>query len=74
MKKILAVIAITLFILSCGQAPTDVEILKEESGKSKIIEIESDIVLVRVLEIDDSTTHVRCSMVNRLQEHEEWRE
>lgn len=49
-----------------------IEILKEEYHQSRLIELESDIVLARVIEIDNCDTHVRVSMVNRLQESEQW--
>jgi len=51
-----------------------IEILKEEHHQSGLIELESDIVLARVIEIDDCETQVRVSMVNRLQESEQWHE
>lgn len=51
-----------------------IEILKEEHRQSKLIELEADIVLSRVIEIDDCNTDVRVSMVNRLQEYEQWHE
>lgn len=49
-----------------------IEILREEHRQSKLIEIGSDIVLVRVVEIDDSDTQVRVSVANRLQELDQW--
>lgn len=48
-----------------------VQILRYEN-QSRFIEIESGIVLVRVVEIDDATTQVRASIANRLQEGEQW--
>jgi hypothetical protein len=47
-----------------------VAVLKEENHQSRLIEVESNIVLVNVAEIDDVTTQVRVSIVNRLQEPE----
>ncbi|MBU1318486.1 MAG: DrmE family protein [candidate division Zixibacteria bacterium] len=49
-----------------------VTILREDGCQSKLIEIESDVVLVRVLEIDDSSTQVRISIANHLQEFDQW--
>jgi len=49
-----------------------VEILKEERRQLKLIELESDIVLARIIEIDEYDTNVRLSMINRLQESEQW--
>lgn len=49
-----------------------IEILKEEHHQSKLIELETDIVLARVIEIDNCDICVRVSMVNRLQESEQW--
>lgn len=50
-----------------------VECLKEEYHDSSLFEIESGILLVRVVEIDDALTEVRASVANRLQESDEWR-
>lgn len=47
-------------------------ILREERRQSDLIELESDIVLVRIIEIDEYDTNVRLSMVNCLQESEQW--
>jgi hypothetical protein len=49
-----------------------VDILKEERRQAKLIEIESDIVIVRVIEIDNSDTPVRVSIANRLQDADQW--
>ncbi|MBN2384573.1 DrmE family protein [bacterium] len=49
-----------------------IEILREEHSQSKLIELESDIVVLRVVEIDDNETFVRLSIVNSLQESEQW--
>jgi hypothetical protein len=48
-----------------------VEVLREGNHQSSLIEIESNIVLVRVAEIDDIITQTRVSIVNRLQEPEQ---
>lgn len=49
-----------------------VDILKEEQLESRLVELESDVVLARVMEIDDHDSKVRVSMVNRLLETEQW--
>jgi hypothetical protein len=51
-----------------------IEILQKERNQSKIIELESDIVVARVVEIDEYDTHVRLSIVNHLQESGQWHE
>jgi len=48
-----------------------VDILTAENRQASLIEIELNIVLVRVAEIDDTITQTRVSMVNRLQEPEQ---
>jgi hypothetical protein len=49
-----------------------IEILKEERRQAKLIEIEPDIVIVRIIEIDNSDTPVRVSIANRLQDPDQW--
>jgi hypothetical protein len=49
-----------------------IRILRDERHQSELIELESDIVLARIIEIDEYDTDVRLSMVNRLQESEQW--
>lgn len=51
-----------------------VSILKAQDELSTLIELESNVVIARVLEIDDHVTPVRQSLVNRLVEGETWHE
>jgi hypothetical protein len=48
-----------------------VDILKEEHRHTKLIELGSDVVLVRIMDIDKYTTQVRVSIVNKLLEPEQ---
>lgn len=47
-------------------------ILKRESTDSKLIEIEKDLVIVRVSEIGEELISVKTSLVNRIQEFKLW--
>lgn len=49
-----------------------VSILKEEQHQSRVIELGSNVVVVRVLDIDDTCSSVRASWANRLLEGEQW--
>ncbi len=49
-----------------------INILKEEQLRSNLTELGSEIVIVRVIEIDECETDIRISMANRLQESEQW--
>jgi hypothetical protein len=51
-----------------------VDIIKQEKRSSSLIEVESDVVLVRVLEVDSEKSQVRSSIANRLQEPDQWHE
>ena len=70
MKKILYALAISLFILSCGQAPTDVEILKEEKDSLKTVYND---ISARMKELDeeiaslDSTYKIKKTLVSSME-------
>lgn len=49
-------------------------ILKEEGQNSAFIELESNVIWVRILEIDSQPTLVRVSLANRLLEGNQWSE
>jgi len=49
-----------------------VSILKEERQQSRLIELGSNVVVVRIVDIDDTHTSVRASWSNRLLEGEQW--
>jgi hypothetical protein len=51
-----------------------VNTLKEEGKKSPLFEIESNVVVARIVDIDNRATLVRTSMTNRLLEGEQWHE
>jgi len=51
-----------------------IDILKQEDSQSPLVEIESNVVVVRVIDIDDQAILVRASLTNRLLEGEQWHE
>jgi uncharacterized membrane protein YkvA (DUF1232 family) len=51
-----------------------VNILKEEGKHSAFVEIEPNVVLTRIIEMDDQPSPVRTSVTNRLLEGEKWHE
>jgi uncharacterized membrane protein YkvA (DUF1232 family) len=51
-----------------------VNILKAEGELTSMIELEANVVIVRVVEIDDAPILVRASLTNRLLEGESWHE
>lgn len=51
-----------------------VHVLKEEGEQSRLLEIEPNVVVVRVVEVDDQRSMVRASMANRLLEGDQWLE
>jgi uncharacterized membrane protein YkvA (DUF1232 family) len=51
-----------------------VAMLREERAFSPLVEIESDVVVVRVAAVDEQLTQVRQSLVNQLLEGEQWHE
>lgn len=51
-----------------------INILKDEGRQSSLVEIESNVVVARIVEIDDQPTQVRTSLTNRLLEGEKWHE
>ncbi len=51
-----------------------IQILKAEGETSSLIEVGSNIVVVRVIEVDEESGLVRASAVNRLLEGEAWHE
>jgi hypothetical protein len=50
------------------------KLLQDVHGRANIIEMDPDIILTRILEIDNLKTPVRLSMVNRLLDSEVWQE
>jgi hypothetical protein len=51
-----------------------VNILREEGRRSCLIQIESNVLVARVVDIDDKLSFVRASLTNRLLEDEQWHE
>jgi len=50
------------------------KMLQDVTGRTRLVEEDSDIILVRIMEIDTVETNVRFSVVNQLLESEHWQE